>query len=67
MWIKTRDDTNRVEYWYLDYEKGTVSRSDQKPKYVNVKKLDSSIEKFLKNKEVKILEINKNEIKFKTD
>ncbi len=67
MWIKTRDDTNRVEYWYLDYEKGTVSRSDQKPKYVNVKKWDSSIEKFLKNKEVKILEFNENEIKFKTD
>jgi len=67
MWIKTKADTDRVEYWYLDYEKGTVSRSNQKPKYVNVKKWDGSIENFLKNKEVKILEINENEIKFETN
>jgi len=34
---------------------------------VNVKKWNGSIEDFLKNKEVKILEINENEIKFETD
>ncbi len=66
MWIKTPADTDRVEYWYLYYEKSTASRSNQKPKYVNVKKWNGSMEDFLKNKEVKILEINENEIKFET-
>jgi len=64
MWIKPRADTNNVEHWYLNYEKGTASRSNQKPKYVNVKKWNGSIEDFLKNKGIKILEINENEIKF---
>jgi len=67
MWIKTKADTDSVEYWYLDYEKSTASRSNQKPKYVNVKKWNGSMEDFLKNKEVKILEINENEIKFEID
>ncbi len=64
MWIKTKAGTDRVEYWYLDYEKSTASRSNQKPKYVNVKKWNGSMEDFLKNKEAKILEINENEIQF---
>jgi len=67
MWIKTKSDTDSVEYWYLDYEKSTASRSNQKPKYVNVKKWNGSMEDFLKNKKVKILEITENEIKFEAD
>jgi len=67
MWIKTKAGTDRVEYWYLDYEKSTASMSNQKPKYVNVKKWNGSMEDFLKNKKVKILEITENEIKFETD
>ncbi len=53
--------------WYLDYEKGTVSRSNQKPKYVNVKKWNGSIVDFLKNKKVKMLEITEIEIKFEAE
>ena len=64
MWLKTRADTDNVEYWYLDYERGIASKSNQKPRYVNVKKWNDSMEDFLKNKDAKILEINDDEIKF---
>ena len=64
MWIKTRADTDNVEYWYIDYERGIASKSNQKPRYVNVKKWNDSMEDFLKNKDAKILEINDDEIKF---
>ncbi len=64
MWLKTRVDTGNVEYWYLDYERGIASKSNQKPRYVNVKKLNDSMEDFLKSKGIKILEISDYEIKF---
>ena len=64
MWLKTRADTDNVEYWYLDYARGIASKSNQKPRYVSVKKWNDSMEDFLKNKGVKILEINDEEIKF---
>ena len=64
MWLKTRADTDNVEYWYLDYERGIASKSNQKPRYVNVKKWNDSMEDFLKNKDAKILEINDDEVKF---
>lgn len=53
-----------MEYWYLDYEKSIASKSNQKPRYVNVKKWNDSMENFLKNKGIKILEISDYEIKF---
>jgi len=59
-----RVDTGNVEYWYLDYERGIASKSNQKPKYVNVKKWNDSMEDFLKRKGIKILEISDYEIKF---
>ena len=64
LWLKTRAETDNVEYWYLDYEKGIATKSNQKPRYVNVKKWNDSMENFLKNKEIKILEISDYEIKF---
>ncbi len=64
MWLKTRTDTSNEEYWYLDYERGIASKSNQKPRYVNVKKWNDSMENFLKNKGIKILEISENTIKF---
>jgi len=64
MWLKIRVDTDNVEYWYLDYQRGIASKSNQKPKYVNVKKCNDSMENFLKNKGIKISEISENEIKF---
>ena len=64
MWLKTRVDTGNVEYWYLDYERGIASKSNQKPRYVNVKKWNDSMEDFLKSKGIKILEISGDEIKF---
>jgi len=64
MWLKTRVDTGNVEYWYLDYERGIASKSNQKPRYVNVKKWNDSMEDFLKSKGIKILEISDDEIKF---
>jgi len=67
MWIKTRADTDSVEYWYLNYEKSAASKSNQKPRYVNVKKWNGSMADFLKNKGIKILEISDYEIKFEVD
>jgi len=64
MWLKTRVDTGNVEYWYLDYERGIASKSNQKPRYVNVKKWNDSMGDFLKSKGIKILEISDYEIKF---
>ncbi len=64
LWLKTRAETDNVEYWYLDYEKDIASKSNQKPRYVNVKKWNDSMENFLKNKGIKILEISDYEIKF---
>ena len=64
LWLKTRAETDNVEYWYLDYEKGIATKSNQKPRYMNVKKWNDSMENFLKNKEIKILEISDYEIKF---
>jgi len=64
MWLKTRVDTGNVEYWYLNYERGIASKSNQKPRYVNVKKWNDSMEDFLKSKGIKILEISDDEIKF---
>jgi len=67
MWLKTRVDTGNVEYWYLDYERSIATKSNQKPRYVNVKKLNDSMEDFLKSKGIKILEISDYEIKFEVD
>ena len=64
MWLKTRVDTDNVEYWYLDYEMGIASKLNQKPRYVNVKKWNDSMENFLKNKGIKILEISDYKVKF---
>jgi len=64
IWLKTRVDTGNVEYWYLDYERGIASKSNQKPRYVNVKKWNDSMGDFLKSKGIKILEISDYEIKF---
>ncbi len=64
MWLKIRVDTDNVEYWYLDYQRGIASKSNQKPKDVNVKKCNDSMENFLKNKGIKISEVSDNEIKF---
>ncbi len=64
MWLKTRIDIGNVEYWYLDYERGIASKSNQKPRYVNVKKWNDSMKDFLKSKGIKILEASDYEIKF---
>jgi len=64
LWLQTQIDSIPNEFWYVDYEKGIASKSNQKPRYVNVKKWNDSMENFLKNKGIKILEINENEIKF---
>lgn len=64
MWLKIRADTDNAEYWHLDYERGRASKSNQKPRYVNVKKWNGSMEDFLKSKGIKILEISDYEIKF---
>ena len=65
MWLKIRVDDDNVEYWYLDYQRGIASKSNQKPKDVNVKKCNDSMENFLKNKGIKISEVSDIEIKFK--
>ncbi len=64
LWLQTQIDSIPNEFWYVDYEKGIASKSNQKPRYVNVKKWNDSMENFLKNKEIKILEISNYEIKF---
>ncbi len=64
LWLQTQIDSIPNEFWYVDYEKGITTKSNHKPQFESIRKWNSSVEDFLKSKEIKILEINENEIKF---
>jgi len=45
-------------------KKGIATKSNHKPQFESIRKWNSSMEDFLKSKEIKIVKINENEIKF---
>ncbi len=64
LWLQTQIDSIPNEFWYVDYEKGIATKSNHKPQFESIRKWNSSMEDFLKSKEIKILEISDYEIKF---
>lgn len=48
IWIQAHTGFVTDEFWYIDYEKGMTTRSNQKPKNESIRKWNSSIEDFLK-------------------
>ena len=64
LWINTQIGSIPNEFWYVDYKKGLATKSNQKPQFESIRKIDFSIEQFLEERKFKITSKNEREIKF---
>ncbi len=63
LWIHTQVSSN-PNFWYVDYEKRVATKSNQKPQFESIRKIDTSVEQFLEERKFKITSKNEGEIKF---
>ena len=47
LWINTQIGSIPNEFWYVDYKKGLATKSNKKPQFESIRKIDISIEQFL--------------------
>ena len=64
LWIKSNLDTESQQLWYIDYDTGIAIKKTSKENNESTRKWKGSIDEFLSNKGLKIIEENENEIKF---
>ena len=64
LWIQTQISSIPNEFWYIDYEKGVATKSNQKPKFQSVRKWQGSIESFFDSKGVKATKEDENTVRF---
>ncbi len=64
LWINTLIGSIPNEFWYVDYKKGLATKSNQKPQFESIRKIDFSIEQFLEERKFKVISKNEREIKF---
>ena len=64
LWISTQIASIQNEFWYVDYQKGLATKSNQKPQFESIRKIDISIEQFLEERKFKVTSKNEREIKF---
>ena len=64
LWINTRIGPILNEFWYVDYQKGLATKSNQKPQFESIRKINISIEQFLEERKFKVTSKNEREINF---
>ncbi len=67
IWIQTLIDTIPNEFWYVDYEKGIATKSNHKPQFESIRKWQSDIGSFFVTKGIKVIEENKNTLRFEKE
>jgi len=63
LWIQTRINSTPNEYWYIDYEKEAVTKSNQKPQFESIRKWEGTIESFFDSKGVKAIKEDENTVR----
>jgi len=64
LWIQTQISSIPNEFWYVDYEKGVATKSNQKPQFQSIRKWQGSIESFFNSKGVKATKEDENTVRF---
>ena len=67
IWIQTQIDTIPNEFWFVDYDKGLATKSDQKPRFTSIRKWQGDIRSFFVTKGIKVIEENKNTLRFEKE
>ena len=63
LWIQTRISSIPNEFWYIDYEKGIATKSNQKPQFESIRKWQDTIESFFESKGVKVVKEDENTVR----
>ena len=63
LWIQTQISSIPNEFWYIDYEKGIATKSNQKPQFESIRKWKDTIESFFESKGVKVVKENENNVR----
>jgi len=63
LWIQTQIGSIPNEFWYIDYEKGIATKSNQKPQFESIRKWKDTIESFFESKGVKVVKENENTVR----
>ena len=65
LWIQTQIGSIPNEFWYIDYEKGIATKSNQKPQFESIRKWKDTIESFFESKGVKVVKEDENTVRLK--
>ena len=63
LWIQTQISSIPNEFWYIDYEKGIATKSNQKPQFESIRKWQDMIESFFESKGVKVVKEDENTVR----
>ncbi len=63
LWIQTQISSIPNEFWYIDYEKGIATKSNQKPQFESIRKWKDTIESFFESKGVKVAKEDENTVR----
>ena len=66
LWIQTQISSIPNEFWYIDYEKGIATKSNQKPQFESIRKWKDTIESFFDSKGVKVVKEDENTVRLET-
>ncbi len=67
IWIQTHIDTIPNEFWFVDYEKGSATKSNQKPRFTSIRKWQGDIASFFVTKGIKVIEENENTLRYEKE
>jgi len=65
LWIQTQIGSIPNEFWYINYEKGIATKSNQKPQFESIRKWKDTIESFFESKGVKVVKEDENTVRLK--
>lgn len=65
--MRVNAQTSDDDFWYIDYENGMATHSDQRPKNESIRKWPGTILEFLQQRQMKIIEKSETLIKFKQE
>ena len=63
LWIQTQIGSIPNEFWYINYEKGIATKSNQKPQFESIRKWKDTIESFFESKGVKVVKEDENTVR----
>lgn len=64
LWIQTQIGSIQNEFWYVNYEKGIATKSNQKPQFESIRKWQGTIESFFDSEGVKAVKEDENTMRF---